>query len=261
LRAQYGLKPLYLTVRTSYAGWDDGSGLPTSTWYDNAAADLDPDDGWVLIDHETWPNTTQAERLATATKFATVYSEMKTRRPDLNFGFYGYVAKRDLFRATKAIDHADYLAWQAENDDMAEMAAAVDGFFPTIYFFYTIATDGEIAIADAALYYQRNLEETARLRTTYGDADRPIYPYIHWRRTDDADILDASVWSDMVDAAFSYADGCVLWGGWDSDEQAPAAWADDAEGQAWWLTFTGKLPKLYRAGRSAVMTAAAGAWR
>lgn len=262
LRSAYGLKPLYLTVRTSYTGWTDETALPTTDWYDNAADDLDPPDNWGMIDHEAWPATTQAERLATATKFATVYTEMKTRRPDLSFGFYGYCCIRDLFRAVKDKDHADYLTWQGMNDDMAAMASVVDGFFPTIYFFYTIDPDGEIAVAPATLYYQRNLEETRRLATTYGDPDRPIYPYIHWRKTNDLYPLDDAVWAAQVDAAFSYADGCVLWGGWDvAENTGPVTWADDAENETWWQTFRSKLPNRYQAGSFARVTTAAGQWQ
>lgn len=266
LQDQYGLQHLPITSRQSFEGWTEQNkaNLPTTQWYDNAAATLAPVNGFVAIDHEDWPNTTKAERLATAEKFATVYTELKTRRPDLKFGFYGYAAKRDLSRSVVATNHVDYLAWQAENDDMAAMAAVVDMFLPSIYYFYTIATDGESAIAPAALYYQRNIEETRRLVMTYGDPDRPIYPYIWWRRHDNTGVLDTTTWEAMIDAAFAYADGCILWGGWEylnPPTNTIAGFADWNAADPWWATFRSKLPKRVSAGHYARPTASAGQWK
>ena len=247
-RVRWGLKPLPITTRVMYDGWSDGNQLPPEIWYDNVAAALDPPDGWVLIDHEMWPTTTQAERLLTAGMFATVFQEMKSRRPDLKFGFYSYAPRRDLFNAIKAIDHADYLAWQATNDDMAEMAACVDGFFPSIYYFYDTVTNGAEYISWAPLYYERNILEARRIRDLYGDKERPVYPYIWYMRQDGSKLLDSVTWEQMIDSANTFADGYVLWGGWDVGDGAATTWLADARDAAWWHTLKTRLPRRFHIG-------------
>ena len=253
--SRFGLKSLRFINRQSFAGWTDQLELPSAEWCDNVAAGVDAPDGFLALDHEAYPNATQAERLDTAAKFATIYHLLKGRRPDLTIGFYGYVAKRDVFRSREGPGDPTYIAWQAENTDMAEMAAVVDMFLPTIYWFYSIPINGAGALDGITEYYRYNLEETRRMATTYGDPNRPIYPYIHWRRTDDAADLDAVAWEGQIDSAFGYGDGCILWGGWGT--QGQVAW-DETE--AYWQTFRNKLPKRVHAGHSSRQKPAMGSW-
>ncbi len=246
----YGLKPLPITTRTSFSGWSDGATLPPAQWFDNAAAGLAPTHGWVLIDHEDWPQGTQAERLDTASKFSALYAGLKSRRPDLKIGFYSYAPKRDLFRAIKAHSDPDYLAWQDENDDMAEMVSVVDGLFPSIYYFYTRAVNGDATItAHIPLYFQENIAEAKRLRQRYGRPTNPIYPYIWWMRHDETSELDADVWQAMIAQATDLADGFVLWGGW------LQSWDGRA---AWWKTVRDQMRTRQPRKNQGRMTAAAG---
>ena len=248
--AELGLTPLPFITRTTYAGWADGHTLPPAVWYDNLAANLVAPQGWAVIDHEDWGNATQAERLATAGMFATVYREIKARRPEVKFGFYGYAPKRDLFRAKMLPGNASYKEWQAENDDMAAMAAVVDGFFPTIYYFYNTAVNGVNANVGVEDYFRENLREARRIRDAYGDPNRPVFPYVWWKcHAHDADDLDPEAWQPMVEISFSEADGCVLWGGWQN------TWDGSA---SWWLSFKNRLPRKYPAGSFVRATAAGG---
>ena len=261
LRNTYGLWPLPLTRRDTFAGWTDGMTTPPEVWYDNAAAALNPPDGWVAIDHEDWPQTTQDDRLLAADKFVTLYTGLKSRRPDLNFAFYGYCPKKDVYKAITLPGHPSYIEWQKENDDMAAMAAVVDGFLPSIYWFYDTATNGPGANNSVLDYFEQNLAEARRLCRTYGDPNRPIFPYIWWRRNDNTALVDPEVWSLMIDVAFSQADGCILWGGWEylnsptNTVAGNANWDDTAP---WWSTFRSKMPKTKLAGAGAVRTRAGG---
>lgn len=259
LRDVYGLLSLPLTVRTSFAGWPDGSTTPPEVWFDNAAAALNPPHGWVLVDHEDWPMVaaTQAQRLATAQKFVTLYNGLKSRRPDLKFGFYSYTTIYDYYRAREASDSTEYRAWKAENDDMAAMAAVVDGFFPPIYYFFNLAGDGPGALTKYQAYMDHVLDETIRVRNAYGDPTRPIYPYIWWRvqdagaTLDDSTLLDEEVWAYMIEVAMARSTGPILWGGFNE------TWTDASP---WWQTFRARLPKRVKAGQFSRPTPAAGRW-
>jgi hypothetical protein len=249
-----GMEPLPAVTRLSFSGWDDATGMPTQEYYDLAAAGLSSAHGWVAIDHEAWPRTTKADRRETSDRFAEVCTTLQRLRPDLKYGFYEFLPRRDVFRARKLDGHADYEAWQSENDDMASAAAVVDGFFPSLYYFYNIEDDGQDANLEVDRYIRENIREARRMIRQYGDPNRPIYPYIWWMKEDPMGLLDASTWETIIEIVFSDADGCILWGGWQE------TWEDDAVGQAWWKAFTSRLPKTKLAGALARPTGAAGVY-
>src|SRR5687768_6822545 len=97
--AKLSLLPLPFIRRDTYDGWTDAMEPPPNEWLDDLAATLVAPQGWAAIDHEDWPQDTQANRLLAADKFVTLYEGMKSRRPEVNFGFYAYAPKRDFFRA------------------------------------------------------------------------------------------------------------------------------------------------------------------
>lgn len=225
----YGLESLKATTRLSFPGWTDASNLPPTSWYDAAAAGLNPTHGWVAIDHENWTGENQADRLATSAKFATFYSEMKSRRPDLKFGFYAYGIRVHFTNPAYPTDDSRYIAWQRENEDYAEMNAVVDALFPTLYCWFDVATDGlSFMQFRFPKLFQAYLLECRRMLDTYGRKDRPIFPYIWWRKHDDSAELDAWVWEGMLQSCQQYANGCVLWGGY------RRVWDDRA---TWWTMF------------------------
>lgn len=218
----YKMAPLPATTRHSFPGWTDPLQLPSPSWYDAAAAGLNPSHGWVAIDHEAWTGETQADRIATSAKFATVYRELKSRRPDLKFGFYAYGIRVDFTKPAYPIDDSRYIAWQRENEDYAEMNAVVDALFPTLYCWFDVASDGLpfMQFRFPKLFHAYILE-CRRMLATYGDPNRSVFPYIWWRKHDDTRDLDAWVWKEMLCSCVHLADGWVLWGGhqrqWDAN--------------------------------------------
>ncbi len=221
----YGMEPLRATIRTTYAGWTDETKLPPGVWYDNLAANAKPPHGWVAIDHEAWPGENQKDRKETATKFATVYKELKSRRPDLKFGFYGYGIRVHNTNPAYPPGTPQYTGWQKENDDYAEMDAVVDALFPTLYFWFTEDQFGKAHITNRVpSLFNAYCSEARRMLDTYGKKDRPVYPYIWWRRHDAKAELNAYVWEAMFTTAMTRADGCVLWGGYQQQWDANAWW-------------------------------------
>lgn len=248
--AGMGLDALPFIQRTTYAGWTDASAPPPALWYENLATNLVAPNGYAMVDHEDWLMDTQANRLASSAKFVTLFNGLKTARPELLWGFYGMMPKRDLFRAREGVGDPTYIEWQAENDDLAAMVEVVDVFFPSIYFYYNVELNGVDANQGVQAYYTENIRETKRLRDTYGDPTRPIYPYIWWMRTPTGvGFLDDEAWIPMIETAFADSDGCVIWGGFQE------AWDDNA---AWWVKFRNRLPR--RTGRISRPRPAAGQW-
>ena len=212
-------------TRRSFPGWTDGAKLPPSSWYDAAAAGLRPIHGWVLIDHEDWFEATQAQRLATASNFATLYRALKSRRPDLKFAFYGYGVKHNNTWPALGIDSPDYQAWQRMSEDYAEMLAVVDALCPSLYFWYTEADDGlAFTKARSPGLFRGYLTDARRLLDQYGAPNRPVYPYIWWRKHDASKDLEDWIWRDMLETTLSLADGFVLWGGYQQTWNRGEAW-------------------------------------
>ena len=78
--ALYRMGKINMYARNSFAGWDDPQGLPTSVWYDAFASGVVAPRKMLMLDHEVWSYSTQAERQATAGKYVTLYQQIKQRR-------------------------------------------------------------------------------------------------------------------------------------------------------------------------------------
>ena len=115
LITDYGVDYLSPGDRTTVGAvdWTDGTnGSPTSAWFDNFAANFPATTycDWFFFDHENWPFSTQAERLDSAHKFALLYAGIKSRLPNMKFGFYSYPLLRDYFQSGTLPGNASYEA-------------------------------------------------------------------------------------------------------------------------------------------------------
>lgn len=239
--ALYGIWDLQFVSRTNLVaanGWTDETTLPTTAWYDAVAAAYTNPHKYLLLDIESYyrDDLTQAARLAAAAKYVTIYTEMKTRMPDYQIGFYGLPTVRDLFRSILAHDHANYIAWQAENNDFAAMWAVVDFVAPSIYYPYTQSVDGPQNPVSVHTYFHENIAEAIRCRTAYaGGRPVPIYPYVSPYKPATFFFSDLFIWDDMVRTAYLEADGFILWHGLG----AGVAWN---EFEPWWINFKSWYP-------------------
>ena len=229
-----------------FPGWTDPQGMPTAEWYDAVAATVQAPRNIVLVDQELWPNSTQAERQATASKFVTLSNELKARKPGWKLGWYDAPVKRDFWRAVGVHGPSAYQAWKNENTDRgAIFAPFVDVHCPSLYFFYTRDT-GSATCDMAAQYVVENLREVKRVRRVYGKLESPIYPYIWYRKHDDSRDLDADVWETIVRTVLEEADGLVLWGGFKTTAPTgPLPWDENAP---WWVTIKARLTDKRRLG-------------
>lgn len=230
--ALYGMGKIPLVNRTSYPGWTDPLGIPTAQWYDALAANFVAPRGIVLIDHESWPYGSQADRVATAQKYVTLYNGVKAVRPDLRIGWYMDPIRRDFWRSMYPRDSVQYQEWQAENTDLGRLMGPItDVYCPSLYFFY-VRSLTPLNIPHLTTYLEENIREAQRIRWEYGKQSSPIYPYVWWMRHTGDVLLDADVWETIVRVTLEKADGMVLWGGW--QEQ----WNEYA---SWWITVKARL--------------------
>lgn len=221
----YALEHAPALTRLASPEWTDGSQLPPGQWYDSVASTLNPRHGWVLVDHEDWFEATQAQRLATAANFATMYRELKSRRPDLKFAFYGFGIKHHNTWPALGPDSPEYQSWQRMSDDYAEMLAVVDALCPTLYFWYSEADNGTaFTKARSPGLFRGYLTDARRLLDKYGAPNRPVYPYIWWRKHDASKDLEDWIWRDMLKTSLALADGFVLWGGYQQEWDPWAPW-------------------------------------
>ncbi len=146
--------------------------------------------------------------------------------PGLRFGFYGVVPTSPYWSIL--LNKGDELAsWHAVSRASRVIAAKVDYLFPSLYTFYDDPKGWEIT--------SRGVLEEAR---QYG---KPVYPFL-WPEFHDSNPklkfqqIPREFWRRQLEVCRQYADGLVLWGGFNElwDEEAP-----------WWLetkSFMSSLP-------------------
>jgi hypothetical protein len=172
--------------------------------------------GTLVLDQEDWPQQgTTAVVGASVTKFLTLLSSVRTVGFQGPIGYYSVPPIRDYWRAIGLPSSEPYQAWQAENDQFQPLASAVDVLFPSIYTFY----DDQ---AGWTKYAIANLSEARRLAR-----GKPVYAFI-WPQYHESNptlgltLIPGQFWALQLQTIAKYADGVVIWGGWQMlwDEQA-----------------------------------------
>ena len=80
--------------------------------------------------------------------------------------------------------------------------------------------------------WQKYAIENIKQAKIYG---KPVYPFL-WPQYHDSTIykgtyIYGALWQLELETCYTYADGAVIWGGWDMIAWKPEEWKDDAE---WW---------------------------
>lgn len=223
----HGLRPIMLV----YAGtlgdqWHKQSNqLPNIDSVKVVAREAEAKGYPVIIDIEHWALKGAPESINdNLKKYMTVLEWFKKSAPSLSVGYYGIPPLRDYWRAIKDRASQDYRSWTSENDAISPLTSAVDNFYPSLYTFYP-DQDGwrKYAIAQ--------IEEARR----YGSG-KPVYVFL-WPQYHDSNrilggrYLPEDYWQLELETAKQYADGIVIWGGWNIKSNRPAKWDDNAP---WW---------------------------
>src|SRR5262249_10278668 len=118
--------------------------------------------------------------------------------------------------------NAEYQAWQRDNDRLDEVAAHLDGLYPSLYTYYP-DRQGWVTFAVAQLAEAK--------RKAHG---KPVYAFL-WPQYHDSNAtlkgryLEPDYWELQLNTVAQHADGAVIWGGWGKD--GPESWDEEAP---WW---------------------------
>lgn len=144
--------------------------------------------------------------------------------PGRRIGHYGAIPIRDYWRAiTNDRNNAKFRAWQEENDRLALLEKQVDVLFPSLYTFYD-DKEGWRRYAIAQICEARRI------------SNKPVIAFL-WPEYHDSNqrvrdrFLPGDYWQLQLETVYRYADGVVIWGGYDLQNRQPRDWDENAE---WW---------------------------
>lgn len=179
----------------------------------------------VVLDIEHWPLTGPVEQVgASLAKYMTVLKWFRDAAPGVAIGYYGAPPIRDYERAILDPTNPGRQAWMEENDQIRTLSGAVDVLFPSLYTFSADRTGWK-------KYAIAQIEEARR-----SAGGKPVYVFL-WPQYHPSnlslgeDYLAADHWLLELETARTYADGLVIWGGWDLKRNTPLPWDDNAP---WW---------------------------
>ncbi|HTU65466.1 MAG TPA: hypothetical protein VMF52_05940 [Steroidobacteraceae bacterium] len=173
--------------------------------------------GVFYLDVEHWCLFEQPDAVIDANleKFVRLATVVRRAAPGLTFGYYGVLPEIVYWPIVQPVGN-QLEVWRATNRRARAIAPHVDVIFPSLYTFY----------ADVA-GWEKYAAETLREARQYG---KPVYAFL-WPEFHDSNKLlggrnvPADYWRRELELCRQYADGVVIWGGWQK------RWAGDA---GWW---------------------------
>lgn len=223
----FGIQPITIVYAGKFGlNWHKQSDhLPDKESVQRVAREAQGKSKRVVIDIEHWPLRGSSEVVKDSLqKYMIVLEWFKKSAPDFSVGYYGIPPLRDYWRAIKEHTTLDYISWVNENDAIAPLTRAVDDFYPSLYTFYP-DQDGWKRYAIA------QIEEARRVGN-----GKSVYVFL-WPQYHDSNrllggrYLAEDFWQLELETARQFADGIVIWGGWDLKSNRPAKWDDNAR---WW---------------------------
>jgi len=172
----------------------------------------------VVLDVEHWPLMGDAQIVEQSLeRFRSLLSRTRAVVGPRTIGYYAVLPIRDYWRATDSPSSGRFKSWQADNDKWQRLADDVDAVFPSLYTFYD-DEDGWVRYAKA------NLKEARRLA-----GNKPVYAFI-WpqyhesNKTLGGTFIPGPYWRLQLDTLAQYADGVLIWGGYQIKWDENAAW-------------------------------------
>ncbi|MEW5745717.1 MAG: hypothetical protein AB1805_09825 [Nitrospirota bacterium] len=170
----------------------------------------------VCIDIEHWPVVGNPDEVKKSIiKYKTVASLIKEINPTVKIGFYGVLPVRDYWRANGAKGKDKFEEWLLENKALQPIAEVIDVVFPSLYTFYSDKEGWEV-------YAIENLKEAKKY-------SKPVYPFL-WPMYHESNFLlkeqyiSGDFWHLQLNISRDYADGVIIWGGWQEEWNEHAAW-------------------------------------
>jgi hypothetical protein len=196
-----------------------------------------PNDGApVVIDVENFDPAGPDARASAAAirRLIEVQAAFRTAAPGRRFGYYSLLPGRDYWRALRGAGTAEYRAWQREDDRLAPLEQRVDLLFPSLYAFYDDPSGW-------ATYARAQICEARRI------SSKPVYVFLwfefHPSSRGPGIFVPPRYWRMQLDTARRYADGVVIWGGYNLAASRPRTWDANAP---WWRETLAFLAELRR---------------
>lgn len=215
--AQYGLSPIRMVYGQEL--WNSGESRdnPNTVKIAEVAGKIAPG-SLVCVDIEHWPTKGKPDVIKQSIeKFRIVTILLKNYASRIRIGFYSVPPVYDYSRVIGDRGVMAYNQWRMENIKLNKMAEYVDVTFPSLY------TRPYTDQATWQRYAIRTLKEAKQY-------NKPVYPFIWPKRTGsssknefDGEYISAVFWRLQLETCRKYADGIVIWGGWQEqwDENAP----------------------------------------
>jgi len=179
----------------------------------------------VVLDIEHWPLKGPTEVVQSSLqKYMTVLTWFRNAAPGLSVGYYGAPPTRDYWRAVKGPASPEYKTWMSENDKLHPLADAVVVLYPSLYTFYP----------DREGWSKYAIAQITEARRYAGG--KPVFVFL-WPQYHESNVqltgtyLPPDYWLRELQTAKEYADGVVIWGGWDLKTNKAYKWDEDAQ---WW---------------------------
>ena len=221
--SKYGLKPILIVDRGIWPAGGSHSSPPDPALVKGIMQKAADDGTPVMLDFEGFPLTgTDAVVGDSLAKLTAIVKAFKVAAPNRDYGFYSVLPLRDYWRAVSGVGTAKYRQWQAENDRLRSLEPEVEVLFPPLYTFYN-DREGWVKYAKAQICEARRLSK------------KPVHVLI-WPEYHDSSALrntaiDADFWKLQLETSRQYADGVIIWGGYDFIKKQRASWDENA---SWW---------------------------
>ena len=217
---QLGMKPITVLYQASM--WPGGSGDPQSVPDADVVRALalkaSQSAGIAVVDIEQWQVTGDPATVAQSlVKYQQTLQVFQQAAPSLQVGYYSVAPIRDYWSPIDGAQSPNYLAWQQQNNIVAPIATQANALFPSAYTFY----------ADQAGWQTYAIAQIAEARRIA--PGKPVYLFL-WPQYDDGkgaqggDYLPDAYWQMELETARKYADGVVIWGGWNQKWDSNASW-------------------------------------
>ena len=211
--------------------WGDGNDMsnpPNPQKVRSILQQVNSSNGTAFIDIENWPvqGDDPAVIADSIQKYLVTIQSFQQLAPAAKLGYYSVAPIRDYWNAISGPGSSQYVAWQQRNDVVAPIAQQADVLFPSIYTFYTDEAGWE-------KYAIAQISEARRIAP-----GKPVYVFL-WPRYEinvtAGGYMPADYWRMELETVRKYADGVVIWGGWQEN------WDDNAP---WWLETKAFLNEL-----------------
>lgn len=218
----YGIESLKILYASSF--WSKKQSreqIPDSKIIKALSQDVIADKNIILcLDIEDW-KLNGDERSASLEKYKATINLFKHYLKDTSIGYYGVLPERDYWASVKDNDKKK-IRWKNTNNDLLDFSKNVDVVFPSLYTFYGDKEGWK-------KYAVEHLKEAKK----YG---KPVYAFL-WPLYHESNFLNKhdyigdEYWKMQLEIVKKYADGLVLWGGWDFENKRPMKWDENS---AWW---------------------------